>query len=387
MSELYLHIGTPKTGTSAIQAMLRENSKVLKKQGCIFPNFHLSYSELLPHSARNAHWLVHKECHSEAADQCFDQLKEYAQKYEKIILSDESLWYQTIWHDEDLEYIRGRLDEIGLTVKVIVYFRPQTDLLYSLWGQFVKAEPQMGLTFDEYAASLSKNQKNKRFNYLGGLEHLEHFCDKEDIIVRVYDSKKVQEDTHYYLNNFLEAVGLSAAEIEYSERRVNISLKDRYQETKRLLNRGNTDGENNFYLVGLLRGLQMQSQDTLPKHPRPYFSPAAKNRMMEKYRADNSRIAEEYLHLPAGTDLFPPEEDDGETVDNTFTEEEILHVIDQLIQVLHDERTEQKNNIRSMSKNLDRLTKAKNRLDQMESERKSKFSYRLKRKLKKIFHS
>lgn len=42
MKTLYLHIGTPKTGTSAIQIFCKDNQETLKKQGYYYPIFTLN---------------------------------------------------------------------------------------------------------------------------------------------------------------------------------------------------------------------------------------------------------------------------------------------------------------------------------------------------------
>ena len=38
MHRLYIHMGTPKTGTTAIQLFLHSNQEILQKQGYQFPN-------------------------------------------------------------------------------------------------------------------------------------------------------------------------------------------------------------------------------------------------------------------------------------------------------------------------------------------------------------
>ena len=60
MSVLYLHIGTPKTGTSAIQAFLgiEKNRGVLEKNGFSFPLFTDFRKEDDAVLVRNAHTLI-----------------------------------------------------------------------------------------------------------------------------------------------------------------------------------------------------------------------------------------------------------------------------------------------------------------------------------------
>lgn len=394
MPDLYLHIGTPKTGTSAIQSLLRNNTDVLKEQNCIFPSFQ-EWPATMPGSIRNAHWLTKKYYQSDVAEHCLEIIADYAKTYSKIILSDESLWYTATWNNDILNFICDRFGQMGLNIKVIVYLRPQADLLYSLWAQFVKKHqfknglPPVSDTFDEYCKNLSPNQKKRRLDYREGLERMEKFFGRENIFVRVYDTQKAQADSRYYPNDFMKIVGISTENIQYPKKLVNTSLKDRYLETKRLLNSVNTEEKDIYYLYHVLQDIQMEEKDTIPKHPRPYFSPAAKNKMMEEYREDNRWIAEHFLGLPSGTDLFPQfkENEDDKEVNNTFTTEEILHVIHQLIDRLHEKQLAQEEDLHSIQKYVKDLKKQNQKIQNQQNQKNQQtFFNRVKKKIKRMLH-
>ena len=53
MPTLYLHIGTPKTGTTALQNFLPANEEVLEQHGICYPDFGFRYTGLGVH--RNGH--------------------------------------------------------------------------------------------------------------------------------------------------------------------------------------------------------------------------------------------------------------------------------------------------------------------------------------------
>ena len=46
MPTLYLHIGTPKTGTTALQNFLPANEEVLEQHGICYPDFGFRYTGL-----------------------------------------------------------------------------------------------------------------------------------------------------------------------------------------------------------------------------------------------------------------------------------------------------------------------------------------------------
>lgn len=49
MPTLYLHIGTPKTGTTALQNFLPANEEVLEQHGICYPDFGFRYTGLGVH--------------------------------------------------------------------------------------------------------------------------------------------------------------------------------------------------------------------------------------------------------------------------------------------------------------------------------------------------
>ena len=100
---LYIHIGTPKTGTTAIQGFCQDNAEELARHGYCFPDF----TWLCPdfRSVRNGHFLVEsvkdadgRVC-AEAERQIFcrgmERIAELFRTYEAVILSDEGIWMAT----------------------------------------------------------------------------------------------------------------------------------------------------------------------------------------------------------------------------------------------------------------------------------------------------
>lgn len=79
---LLLHIGTPKTGTTALQKFLSENSEELKKQGWDFPDmlkeWQIQYGE-------RAYKSTHR---TESAAQMVDYKKMERRKKRKIMAND-----------------------------------------------------------------------------------------------------------------------------------------------------------------------------------------------------------------------------------------------------------------------------------------------------------
>lgn len=58
MATVYLHIGTSKTGTTALQKFMRRNEEEMKKQGYCYPRLHLGIQSL--YWDRNAQFLIYE---------------------------------------------------------------------------------------------------------------------------------------------------------------------------------------------------------------------------------------------------------------------------------------------------------------------------------------
>lgn len=157
---LYLHIGMPKTGTSAIQNFLFNNRDVLARQGIYYPDSVLHWSQHVPivksivssrfKDARFNQWIpeidlnnlienLMKTCESE--------------NYNKVILSSEFFWaapamqsepkYHEV-NEENFSCIEQVVKDCRSlfscfdTVKVVVYIRKQGEWLESFFNQQIK---------------------------------------------------------------------------------------------------------------------------------------------------------------------------------------------------------------------------------------------------------
>ena len=156
---LVLHIGTHKTGTTALQGALSSNPEALSAHGYVYPSVPVKWSNAAKN--RNAHWInvaalekvqprLARETEKiepcrQACAQCL------ASHDETMVLSDERLWYngskEGYW-----ERVRQICHEIGAQeLRVVVYLRRQDLFVESLWAQFVKSG-RLRSSLQEYAA-------------------------------------------------------------------------------------------------------------------------------------------------------------------------------------------------------------------------------------------
>ena len=100
MATVYLHIGLPKTGTTALQHFLYNNDKALKEHDICFPDFGLRYPGV--GTRKNGRFLIvpgkdangNPDYSVPAAEYgpTLDKIADLSKTYGRIFLTDEGIW-------------------------------------------------------------------------------------------------------------------------------------------------------------------------------------------------------------------------------------------------------------------------------------------------------
>ena len=301
MKTLFLHIGTPKTATTAIQSFCGANQEILNAHGYAYPDLGVRYPYI--RWQRNAHFLIgdlrSKERNLKKEEQltaeCFQKIYQLFEQYDNIILSDEGLWLEGINHREKIwRRIKTEVEKGIFSVKVIVYLRRQDEFIYSRWNQQIKSatgivSPIFVMKWEEMLESLSPSKTD----YYGVLKKIEQYVGKENIIVRQFDRKKFYGGTIYA--DFLNIVGLAYSD-EYTivKETANISLTKNNLEIKRILNEmSDLDEPSNKVLRSCLSKCSELSSDD-KKYS--MFSEQEMREFLSKCEEGNNKIVEEYLN-------------------------------------------------------------------------------------------
>ncbi|MGN0154427.1 MAG: hypothetical protein ACI4A3_08235 [Lachnospiraceae bacterium] len=298
MKTLYLHIGTPKTGTTAIQNFCNDNQDILNQYGYYYPIY--PYRYLSASKLRNAHFIFgclnradgsrDFEGEKKALSEGFQHIYEAFEKFDNIILSDEGLW-TCGFRDEVSAWskVKKELDKGKFAIKVIVYLRPQDEFLCSWWSQRIKEgnREQSKLTWEEMSSSLP----TIKLDYYKMLERIAEYVGKDNIIVRRFDRSQFSGGTIY--EDFLGTIGLAfSEEYQIKNELKNISLTKNSNEIKRILNQlPGLDSERNV----MFRKVLLQQSQYHKEENFSMFSEEERNQFMEKYDEGNARIAKEYL--------------------------------------------------------------------------------------------
>lgn len=376
MKTLYLHIGTPKTGTSALQYFCAGNRKILEEKGIYYPDLGFRFPDIGKH--RNAHFLSYKEyfnkkeklrdheAEKKIKEEGIQKLEEAFQTHDTILLSDEHIWNEKEMTAETLPALCQHFKEQDVQIKIIVYLRRQDQVIQSFWAQKVKESST--ITFDSYM----RKEKYHRFrlDYSTRMQEFADIVGKENLIVRCYEKQQYLGEQKTITSDFLNILGLEITE-EYknSEKVYNISLEGIYLEVKRLFNSLPQYKNQKNYMVDLLKEQQMLDyQNHVLERKKMYFTPEAEKEFMEKFEEENLSVAKKFLNREDGRLFFENylDEMQDENMGMNYTSKELVQICGNMLSRLNDryeevlqENKELKNNQPKQKRSLMERVKGK----------------------------
>ncbi len=366
MPTLYLHIGTPKTGTSAIQKFLPLNEASLNEKGFCYPDLGYTFPGIGVN--RNGHFLVYRQklkgedrqkekeiraYEDERFYEGLDKLKEISKKYPNIILSDENIW-NGYWKRENFWFeLKNALTDRGIDLKVIVYLRRQDLLIESYWSQQVRETSQM--SFKEYVDS--DKYSYFKLDYFGRLEEISKAVGSENIIVRAYE--KQQYNGGSLISDFLSVLGI---ELNSGFRSVDIvantSLYGEFLEVKRILNSMECFRTKMNWAVKYLRAVQEEKRNSIGLSKCENFTYDEQVAFLKRYEEGNASVAEKYLNRGNGV-LFYDEIPKRKREVQSYDKEDLVRICGRIMELQNNEleelktkRSEDKQRIAELSSEL-----------------------------------
>lgn len=306
MATLYIHIGTPKTGTTAIQNFLQFNEKELKRNGISHPQITAEGIGEEFISFRNARFLAYhsfKEGEEKAQveeriyREGFKIIEKEAKTSEKIVITDEVLWLRQNERENFWQKVKNDADQAGCEVKVIVYLRRQDLYIQAVWNQAVKCMTRLDQPFEYF---LKKGAKKKNLDYYKTLNEIAGQIGKENVIVRVYEKKLFLQSGGIY-QDFLEAMGEPMRqEYHLPKEDFNEKLDGNFIEIKRIVNQIAEYREmpGDFMYQPILRANKLKQSEKVS-----FFSYQEQAEFLKKYEKSNQLVAEKFLGRADG-ELF-----------------------------------------------------------------------------------
>lgn len=325
-STVYLHIGAPKTGTTALQYFLYENRSVLEKNNICYPDFQFHFPGVQDN--RNAHFFIQrsydadrnriKAQEEQIRNTGFEKLQKYLKQFPTIILSEESIWNEREMNTEAFTAIRERLHAMGADLKIIVYLRRQDQVIPSYWAQLVKSK--LTMSFEEFIST--KEFKRYRIYYANRLEEITKAVGTENIIVRVYENQQFEGTDHSLFSDFLNLFGIPLDESFYQNKTLrNVKLEKRSLEVKRMLNQNPAFQEKKSFIVPVLQEIQEEKAIAGIHTTEIYFSKKAQQEFLNMFEHTNQTVARKYLHRQDGILFYEPLISSSETVTQYSAEE------------------------------------------------------------------
>lgn len=282
-----------KTGTTAIQSWLTNNSHYLEKQGIVYPD---TPRMLL---GRNGHFLY--KCNSEKNElqrqQGLEQIKQLSKKYDKIILSDEAFWNNGASDDDFWKSLLYFTKSNKIDLKVIVYLRRQDSFIQSYWKQKIKRR-RYGKTFSAFLKD--DNFDYVAMDYYKTLSVIAKNIGKENILVRPYEFSQFHENS--ILIDFCDSVGIKITEeLKISEEHPNMSLEGNFVEIRRFINKipAYKNSSDDFMFETIRAANNQYLRNNKPKKVNMASSKKLKE-YLSRFDDSNAKVAKEFLQKDDG---------------------------------------------------------------------------------------
>ena len=349
MNKLFLHLGTPKTGTTAIQFFMHNNRDQLRSLGYEYPNLASEFPKDRGFTTVNNDESTYANGNFIMDAQILTAYRQGAEAFEEIlqyVFPDMAEYYRDVIGSNEtdfealVEYIRNRLGsnhvilssenlwtfnydflrrfarEFGDRLEVIVYLRRQDQYVESMWNEVIKLGVVTDTVEEYFDFMLFEEKDNHGLRYQTRLKEICSIVGKEHLNVRLYESSALQRSGGIH-HDFLRAIGIDPAQGEWVtlKRDVNERISGPAVNIKRVFNE---------YLQQKV-GSKGEILDQIPDHVRryngifyrlssayartqsvkdTYFSSSDRMRMEKLFARDNAYIAEEFLGKKPGEPLF-----------------------------------------------------------------------------------
>ncbi|HFU2807143.1 TPA: hypothetical protein ACH5NL_000472, partial [Campylobacter coli] len=205
----YLHIGTPKTGTSSIQTfMVKNDENLLKKEFVYSRSIRVGGQHWDLATLTNVHCLeVKNERQKLFYQEKMEKLKQEVQvnKDKIFIFSSEGLtWSLNLAQIEPVKALNDLLCNLGFNdIKIILYLRNQADLMVSMGSQDIKS-----FTNSDITSTLPSqcHITSNVFDFKNIIQKYAEVFGKENLIVKLFDKNEFRDGD--LLKDFIDAIGL-----------------------------------------------------------------------------------------------------------------------------------------------------------------------------------
>lgn len=301
---LLIHIGTPKTGTTALQRFFCANREILRRFSWSYPALKekFSYYPTTDSDITKNGNLIFSEYerqldNDEQRKEVWDAIRKEL-NYNNVILSSEEIY------QGDVEAIISSAKQEYDNIKIIVYLRRQDDFIESCWKHAIK----IGICYDcvqQWAKTIWINGILKvHSNYYERIKKIEKIVSKENIIVRVFEKEQFQGEWNNIASDFLKCIGIENISEFYPVSRENESYEGSILELKRIVNKNigfafmhdKESIKNNWFIMKNI----IKINDYNKQNKQSYLTKDERIGILKYFAESNERIAREYLERESG---------------------------------------------------------------------------------------
>ncbi len=344
--KLYLHIGTLKTGTTAIQAFCYRNREMLAEDGIYYPTKAVHSGERFDEGtypqAGNAADIARMDTPEEISDAILNLMGD---EDVTLISSEAFVHFCHKKMGQIINNLKNKSSDLQLII--IVYIRNQADYFESFYREFVQGSYLTASIEDAYHYLITGdfgklNKQDKELledivcgcNYYNWISDISANLDHENIFIRNYD--ELMQEKRDIITDFFEIMHLKIDDKYVREERLaNPSIGVELLEAKRLTNTlalSEYDQRiHDYFMLGLRTRLnedKRHGKTSLLTHDE-------RCSIWAKYKEDNRKIAEMFF---GGNELFRcPLEKEIETIDiKKYIDDSILMLSSAIYQASKD---------------------------------------------------
>ena len=208
MRNCLIHVGTHKTGTTAIQVLLSQAHSAFQDRGYLYPR--AGRLDSLP-GHHNIAWQISGDCRFRPKIGTIEDLiREVRDTPHDIILSSEDLECSLYAVDKFFEFV-SLFQSNGFKITFILYVRDQIDYLPRIYLTSIASG--FDSTFDQVLGQVLDRAEFRWQNWIFNFDYLDllnrlHALPDVDVIVRSYDRVSASVG-----NDFLSILGLGLSDL------------------------------------------------------------------------------------------------------------------------------------------------------------------------------